>query len=195
MKKLNNKGISIIEILMCFVLVVSITVGLFTTLNNYKNKQELESYRNSIITYKNLLTKEIQDDLIKKVVKTATVNVQNENDHSAIYTVELTFKDNTKKLLKITKKLAMYENEDYINPELDQNDEFLIEYGPESDLIKYPLPNLGSTTNQNNYTVYDLKINNININTDNNILTIYIGLYHPEFNKRYAIDIVCPLNY
>lgn len=69
MKKLNNKGITIIEILLCFVLVVGITSSLFSSLNSYKNKQQLESNRNAIVTYKNLLTKDIQDDLIKKGLK------------------------------------------------------------------------------------------------------------------------------
>ena len=48
MKKLNNKGLTIIEILLCFVLVVTITVGLFSMLNAYKNKEQLTSDKNEI---------------------------------------------------------------------------------------------------------------------------------------------------
>lgn len=194
MKKLNNKGITIIEILLCFVLVVGITSSLFSSLNSYKNKQQLESNRNAIVTYKNLLTKDIQDDLIKKGLKDVEITSESVNDHSIKYTITLKLKDDSFKYLIITKNLAAYEDEDITTSE-DQDDYFMIQYGLQDNAINYPLPNLGSTKNQNNKTVYDLKINNIDINTDNNILSIYIGLYHADFGKRYAIDIVCPINY
>lgn len=194
MKKLNNKGMTIIEILLCFVLVVGITTSLFSSLNSYKDKQQLESNRNAIVTYKNLLTKDIQDDLIKKGLKSTTITSTSKDDHSIEYTIKLELKDATTKYLIITKNLAAYEDED-ITAETDQNDFFMIKYGPQDNTINYPLPNLGSTKNQNDKIVYDLKINNIDINTDNNILSIYIGLYHTDFGKRYAIDIVCPINY
>lgn len=194
MKKLNNKGITIIEILLCFVLVVGITSSLFSSLNSYKNKQQLESNRNAIVTYKNLLTKDIQDDLIKKGLKDVEITSESVNDHSIKYTITLKLKDDSFKYLIITKNLAAYEDEDITTSE-DQDDYFMIQYGLQNNTINYPLPNLGSTKNQNNKTVYDLKINNIDINADNNILSIYIGLYHADFGKRYAIDIVCPINY
>ena len=192
MKKLNNKGITIIEILLCFVLVIGITASLFSSLNNYKEKQQLESNRNAITTYKNLLTKDIQDDLIYKKLKSATVTTTSENDHSIKYKIDLLLENNVTNVLTITKKLAAYPDEVVT---IDQDDFFMIEYMNEGKLEKYPLPNLGSSKNQNNKTIYDLKINNIGINTNNNILSIYIGLYHPEFGKRYAIDIVSPINY
>ena len=190
MKHLNNKGMTIIEILACFIIVVIITSSLFVTLNNYKSKQQLESDRMEIIKYKNLMTKEIQDDLIKKNLKSATVEKEDITDHETIYTINLTFKDDSTNILKITKYLSAYSDEE-ITEENDINDYFSIEYNN----IKNTLPNIGYSTNQNDKTVYDLKFNNINIKTSNNILSIYIGFYHPNFGKRYAIDIVCPINY
>lgn len=194
MKKLNNKGLTIIEILLCFVLVVTITVGLFSMLNAYKNKEQLTSDKNEIIKYKYLLTKDIQDDLIKKGLKDANVVIDNPNDHSSIYTITLTFQDDSQKVLKITKLLAAYEHENISSAD-DQDDFFMIEYGPIDNMIKYKLPNLGDTTNQNGKKVYFFKLNNINVRTDNNILSIYIGFYYPDLLTRYAIDIVCPFNY
>ena len=193
MKKLNNKGISIVEILLCFVLVIGVTFSLFSSLNNYKEKQQLESDRNTIVTYKNLLTKEIQDDLIMKGIKEVTNSSTSANDHSIQYNIDITLNNGEQKELIIIKNLAAYEEDEEVIT--DQDDYFMIQYGDKGNTIKYPIPNLGSTKNQNDKTVYDLKINNIDINTQNNILTIYIGLYHPDFGKRYAIDIVCPINY
>ena len=39
MKKLNNKGITIIEVLVCFVLVVIIAMSLFSTISAYNDKR------------------------------------------------------------------------------------------------------------------------------------------------------------
>ena len=65
LKRLNNKGLTAVEILVCFVLMVILTVSMYGTVISYKNKQNIESDRDKIVAYKNLLTKEIQDDLIK----------------------------------------------------------------------------------------------------------------------------------
>jgi len=54
---------------------------------------------------------------------------------------------------------------------------------------------IGYGENQCGEKVLDLRINNVDINKDNNILTIYIGFYHPDLGTRYGIDIVCPINY
>ena len=41
MKKLNKKGMTTIEILVCFVLVAIITVSMYTTISAYNNKQHI----------------------------------------------------------------------------------------------------------------------------------------------------------
>ena len=38
MKKLNNKGLTIIELLVCFVIVAVIAISLLNIIMNYKNK-------------------------------------------------------------------------------------------------------------------------------------------------------------
>ena len=74
MKKLNNKGMTAVEILVCFVLVVIISVSMYTTVSSYQNKQQIEAFKEKIFTYKNLLTKEINDDLIKDGLVTAKMD-------------------------------------------------------------------------------------------------------------------------
>ena len=61
--------------------------------------------------------------------------------------------------------------------------------------MTYDLPDVGYGENQCGEKVLDLRINNVDINKDNNILTIYIGFYHPDLGTRYGINIVCPINY
>ena len=74
MKKLmmNEKGMTAVEVLVCFILVVVITVSMYTTVSTYKNKQQIESYKEQIYTYKNLLSKDINDD----IVKTGLINAE-----------------------------------------------------------------------------------------------------------------------
>ena len=45
MKKLNNKGMTAVEVLVCFVLVVIISTSVYTTVSAYQNKQQIESFK------------------------------------------------------------------------------------------------------------------------------------------------------
>lgn len=194
MKKLNNKGMTAIEILITFVLVALITVSLYGTISSYNNKQNIESFKEKIYTYKNTLTKLIQDDLIKKGLISATYSVKestrNSTEKGHIYTVNMNLRDGSTKSLIITRFLASELNakpEDYNKT----NDYFMIEY----DGTEYPIPDVGEYENDEKYTVKDIRINNVEISTSNNVLSIYIGFYHPDLSTRYSIDIVCPINY
>ena len=186
-KKLNNKGMTTVEILVSFVLVVVISVSLYSMVSTYTNKQHVESYRDKITTYKNLLTKEIQDDLIKKGLISASVNkVDNTTE------LKMTFKDGSTRVLLVQQQLSKgYDG----TGEFQRNDEFSIEYGKSGDTTRYVLPELGRDTNAAGEKVYDLRIHKVDINIDDNILTIKIDFYHPDFSNHYGIDIVCPINF
>lgn len=197
--KLNNKGVTTIEILISFVLLAIIVVSLYGSVESYKNKQNIESNKNQIMTYKNLLTKEIQDDLIMKGLIDVTVKHQ---PFVAVpftpetYTVDFSFRDGTKSQLIVKRVLA----NDYGvvgsgSCTSGKNDYFSISYGPEGDLTEYELPDLGSGENNEGCKVLDLRMSDININTDNDILTIDIRFYHPDFSTKYGIDIACPINF
>ena len=79
-KKLNNKGMSIIEILLCFILVTIITGSIYSTVNAFSNKKVEEQAKEKIYTYKNLLTKDIEDDIVTK----GLIKVDIKGDHQAI---------------------------------------------------------------------------------------------------------------
>lgn len=201
LKKLNNRGMTAVEILVCFVLMSILAVSMYSSIASYKNKQSIESAKEKIFTYKNLLTKEIQDDLIKKGLVSAeiseTINETTgkpENLPSKAFKVDFLFRDGSKKQLVINRRLASdYSVVDCASEKI--NDAFSIQYGEEGNLMTYDLPDVGYGENQCGEKVLDLRINNVDINKDNNILTIYIGFYHPDLGTRYGIDIVCPINY
>ena len=201
LKKLNNRGMTAVEILVCFVLMSILAVSMYSSIASYKNKQSIESAKEKIFTYKNLLTKEVQDDLIKKGLVSAeiseTINETKgkpENLPSKVFKVDFLFRDGSKKQLVINRRLASeYSVVDCASEKI--NDAFSIQYGEEGNLMTYDLPDVGYGENQCGEKVLDLRINNVDINKDNNILTIYIGFYHPDLGTRYGINIVCPINY
>ena len=201
LKKLNNRGMTAVEILVCFVHMSILAVSMYSSIASYKNKQSIESAKEKIFTYKNLLTKEVQDDLIKKGLVSAeiseTINETKgkpENLPSKVFKVDFLFRDGSKKQLVINRRLASdYSVVDCASEKI--NDAFSIQYGEEGNLMTYDLPDVGYGENQCGEKVLDLRINNVDINKDNNILTIYIGFYHPDLGTRYGINIVCPINY
>ena len=65
MRPLNNRGITTIEVLLCFILVVIITTSMYGTISSFNNKRLVEQYKEKIFSYKELLTKEIQDDFVQ----------------------------------------------------------------------------------------------------------------------------------
>jgi len=66
MKKLNNHGLTAVEVLICFSITAVIVISLFKIINNFNEKQTVESRKNLIETYKNTVTKTIQDDILTK---------------------------------------------------------------------------------------------------------------------------------
>ena len=228
MKKLNNKGITTIEVLICFVLVVTITVSIYATVSSFNERKTLEGQREKIVSYKNLLTKEIQDDFVKigltnaryeKTYETVYKNPVCDSNPSAegcdissnriVHTVYCTLKDGTERKLVIKQFYA--KSASHLGGSTFKDDEFSIQYGTPDEMIDWDLPDLGHSGYDtetgaactyetadlaNCRRVLDLSINNVYINVYNdNILSIYIGLYHPEFTTRYAINVVAPINY
>ena len=196
MKKLNNKGMTVIELLLCFVLVSIISVSLYSTISSYNIKQNIESYKEKIYTFKNILTREIQNDIIKRGLIEAKITYP----ASTQTIVDMKFRDGSVRRLYILQVKAR----DYdfagtcLSEALENDDKFVISYGdPQSGGImeEYPLPDVGESENKCNKVVKDLRINNVKVNTKNNVLSVYIGFYHPDLSTRYAIDIVAPINY
>lgn len=200
--KLNNKGMTAIEVLVCFVLAVIISVSMYTTVSTYQNKQQIESFKEKIYTYKNLLTKEINDDLIKKGLVSAKIEQFTKNavtgDTEAL--LEMNLRNGEKKCLKvISNKAYDYSWDSSMDSSLpasqDKDDEFVIAYGNCDQETEYPIPDLGESLNPTGKRIYDLRINNVDISIENSLLNVYIGFYHPDLGTRYGIDIVCPINF
>ena len=69
MKKLNNKGMSIVEIVLTFALIMMITTGLLMIVVNYRNKVTVSSERLTMDTFKNNITQDLYSDMLKYGLK------------------------------------------------------------------------------------------------------------------------------
>lgn len=210
MKKLNNKGITTIEVIICFILIATISTAMYSTVSAFNEKRIIEQYKEEIYTYKNILTKTIQDDFIKIGITSATSKMST-SAGKAIYSVNCVMKDGTKRQLIIIQQNAKSPTHPDGSESVD--DYYMIEYGPTNefiditkptldtspDVMEYPIPKLGSTTldkgTSKERVVQDLSLINTKIDITNSVLNVYIGFNHPELSNRYGIQIISPINY
>ena len=201
MRKLNSRGITTIEVILCFVLVFIMAFSMYKTVSSYNDKRVIEKDKNEILSYKYLLTKTIQDDFVNNEL--SHVSIENNFDPSGkkTYILHCTLKNGTKKILKVEQTLGY----STYNPTglKNQSDSFMISYGTEGDLVEYPLPNLGQTKIEadsskgiTEHTVQELSIQDVKIEVlEHQVLSIQIVFYHPNFGNEYGISIMAPVNY
>lgn len=191
-----------IEVLVTFVIVVVIVVSMYDGIMDLKNRETIASYKLSLVTYKNLLTKDIQDDLAK--IGLATVRTESLTGGTG-YRVIMVLRDGSQRYLEVTQIFgcaalddleAMDLCDDYGIPR-DRSDEFSISYGPPDDLVEYPLPDLGHEVIDYNgeHTIYSLRITGVDVSTSNQVFSIKVTMSHPDLGSRYSLNIVSPINY
>lgn len=210
--KLNRKGITTVEVIVCFILVTVISLSMYSTISAFNNKRIEESYKSKVLVYKSVVTKQIQDDFIKKGLVSAKLSETVANTEKT-YTVDCVLKDGTKRKLIVIQRSSRCPD----NAAVD--DYYMIKYGPPNSMEEYELPNIGTTkkkcegpnfvadpsgTDPSGTEKKDLRISNVIMNISNentasditsHVLSIYIGFYHPTLGNKYAINIVSPINY
>lgn len=196
-KKLNRKGMTAIELLLTFTILSFIVVGLFDIVLNYKDKEQKESVRNTIIDYENKLQKAIQDDLIKRHLTSVTID-----DNSGENKISATIK------IKDDGTIG-YNSPDANSPvplAYDPSGHFLtsklvidfstntISYGYDENIIDYPVPTFSGENN--NLTINKDKTYIETRGSDKSFLVIKISFNHPDFEEdELSFSIVCPIDY
>ena len=133
MKKLNNKGITTIEILLSFVIIVIITMSMYGTVSAFNEKRMIEEYKTQIYTYKNLLTKEIQDDFIKKGL-THVEYSEGTSGSTREYVLKCDLKDGSKRELEIIRQQG--QSSYHISGDSSVSDYYMIRYGNPGEMIE-----------------------------------------------------------
>lgn len=167
MKKIGTKGMTSIELLVAFVVVAVIVTSLFDVILNYKNKQQVEAIKNSVLVYTNTLQKVIQDDLVMGHL--TSVSDISANSKSATFTFSSPNVYSTYLSLDTTAQTIFY--------------------GHTEELLRYPLPELDDLvlTDQSSIRL---------IGSSNSFLKIDLVFSHPNFSdEKYTVTITAPVNY
>lgn len=172
MKKINNKGFTTVEVLVCFVVVSVVMMSLYETISAFNIKKTAESYRSRVYEFKNSVTNVIQEDIIKRGLSSAKISTEfdvcgeacdpsdAEEKKGTKYILEMSFKDGTYKTLIVFKR---YVRTNYrIDGKTTGDDIFYIQYGTEDDMIQYDLPNLGETKGYYSGTTFYVQNNDGN---------------------------------
>lgn len=178
MKKLNKKGLSIIELILTFSLVMIISTGILTIIMNYRQRAQIELKKLELVTYKNSLTKDIQTDILDRglfEINNGGLCTGN-NEYSSC--INLVFKDGIEKILAVSK---LDDNNETTLKKLLNNK--YIKYGDLKYEIEDKLPkNIPSGRSSKDFQ--NIYISNSNILSINSVI-----LKSGEITKIYSIDI------
>lgn len=193
-KRLNNKGMTLVELLAAFTITSVIIIVVMTTTMSLKNKAQALSIKKEIINYKNTVIESVQSDIYKYGIKTATIS----NNQKNLISIKI-------ELTKITqpKTLTIYTAN-------KKDEKSYIEYDETVDTnktqkVRYYLPYYGDVITNNKYkysTVRFATSENTNIVTTSAssktsspaIIKISIPIYYGE-DLNQEINIIAPVNY
>ena len=164
---LNKKGITSVELLVCFIIISTIVVSMYNLILNYRNREQIEEINNEVIAFSNNLQQVIQSDLIMGHLSNVT-NISSDG-HSATFNFDTS-------------------NSYTTTIEIDPNN-YVIRYGRDSEVIDYEIPEIADLMLSPDSSI-------TYIPATNGYLQINIILTHPNFeNGTYSFMINCPVNY
>lgn len=95
--KLNNKGMSIIEIVLSFTMVMIMVTGMLVIVVNYRNKVAVSLEKLKMDTFKNTLTQDIQNDILKYGLKEINYNGECSTLTDLSVCINIVFQNDTSK--------------------------------------------------------------------------------------------------
>lgn len=180
---MNNKGFTVVELIVTFVIVMTISLGLFSTVDSYRERQQKESYRKELNSYRNEILKTIQDDVVNnlgiKKIEKVDVNLGECTGYNQ--GINIVFEKEEEDSI-ISKKLCIGYSDDKTTV-LYGN----IKFVAPSKFIKYKDDIISNETDKANSCIvsdgkYILK----------KVYSINIELYHEELTEKFDINVVYP---
>lgn len=181
---LNNKGFTVIELVLSFAFVSVLSVSLFAVVINYREKQQESSIETKLLSYKSKLIVDVQNDIQKKVLDSVDYCKYTDSDGKVKIKnrcVILSFRNGETKTFEVKEEKGfdtIGTNEyDYSIP--------YISYGG----IKYIPPdgkNLAISTD------YMFQFTTLEDDLENNttLYRIKVGLIHNDIDRDFEISIV-----
>ena len=187
--KLNNKGVSIIEIVLTFALIMVMTMGMLSIVFNYREKASISMEKLDLDTFKNTLTKEIQDDILTLGVKEINTSGECLTNAELNSCINIVFLDGPSKAFGISK---------VDNNDVDSIENKFLYYGGLKYKIVDKLPNK-IPTGEKAVDFQTIKIQDQNIlSTDSMVLengtvvtfySIDVYISHIDFDEDFGIHI------
>lgn len=169
---MNKKGFTVIELVVCFVLVSIIVVGMLTIALNYRKDAKISEIELELKSYKINLTEKIQEDVLEygvDYVKYCSDNSQN--------CVEIGFNNSTTKTIEIS-------SDDPVNR--------YIKYDGEKFMIEEDLDDIDNPTLNDVSIILPLNVISLSTNStfNNTIYSIDIPISHTLVEGDYGIHLV-----
>lgn len=174
MSGLNNKGFTAVELLVTFVILSFVVTGMFDVALNYKDKEQHESLKSSIMDYESKIQKVIQDDFIIDHLVSVRIPKNNTTDKlSASFGI-----NNSETNVKYTTNLVI---------DLTSNK---LSYGKSGEEVTYSLPEI------DNLTINKDKTSIEQLGDEGTFIKINISLSHPDFtDDELNFSITAPVNF
>lgn len=176
MKKLNNKGFTVVELTLSFLFVFTLAFSMYELLFNYRTKQNEEAIKAQLIDYSNQVVLAIQNDISERTLK----NIEYCTAAGAVIDkcLILNFNDSTSKQLSVEKRNVEYDGDlypiNYINYGgiyYESDDAILLDFRP-------------------NYMLYNTYEKD-NLEDDNvNVYKISIPIYHNDLDGNYGVEVI-----
>ncbi len=178
----NNKGFTIAELLVTFVLVMSIVLALFKVVDHYRERQQNATSVKEMNSYRNQIVKVVEDDILFNCEGIKKIKGLDQNDKLLTVIekanfqqgIEITFNGTDKNGAQIIKNLIVKKNG--------------ILYGG----MFYEFPSkFVSAVDDVIYTETQVeKVSPENSSLEKTIYSIHIDLTHSELNRIFNINIV-----
>ena len=190
----NNKGFTVIELILSFAFVSLLAASLFAAVLNYRDKEQEASVETSILQFKNQMTMTIQKDIEMRLLK----NVNYCTDGSGNITnrcVQFNFMDDS-----VTELRVEYETCNCSIPSEEPKCEHIgnqcfdtsfpyITYGPVGQGIRYDIPDAYNLDVDTDYTL-TYTTSEDDLENNNGIYKVDVGLTHRNMDYHADINIV-----
>lgn len=170
MRKINNRGFTLVEVVISFAIVMILVIGMLNIILKTRSEANDRNFTKSMIEYKEIMTETISSDLIRYGFKNID-NCSVCSNQDKCKCIKITFEDNTSKDLNVnlSSKSITYGGINYEIP----NKKF-IEFWD-------PLVLIG-------------KDNPVNLSFDGTYLKVIIPYYEIDKDINYGINIIFPTN-
>ena len=174
----NNKGFTIAELLVTFVLVMSIVLALFKVVDHYRERQQNATSVKEMNSYRNQIVKVVEDDILfncEGIKEIKGLDLKPSEGPNSQQGIKITFNGVDDNGVLIAKNLIVIKN------------------GILYDNMFYEFPSkFVSAVDDVIYT--ETKVSSDDSSLDKAIYSIHIDLTHSELNRIFNINIVAVNN-